>query len=59
MSTQKVSDLAALTTAADDDLLLISDISETESKSITVANLVNTQIDAANANSLAFAIALG
>ena len=44
MSTQKVSDLAALTTAADDDLLLISDISETESKKITVANLVNAPV---------------
>jgi hypothetical protein len=44
MSTQKVSDLAALATAADDDLLLISDVSETESKSITVANLVNAPV---------------
>ena len=44
MSTQKVSDLAALATAADDDLLLISDVSETESKKITVANLVNAPV---------------
>jgi hypothetical protein len=50
MSTQKVTALTALTTAADDDVLLISDVSESESKKITVANLVNSKVSTAVSN---------
>ena len=50
MSTQKVTDLTALASAADDDVLLISDVSESESKKITVANLVNSKVNTAVSN---------
>jgi hypothetical protein len=50
MSTQKVTGLTALTTAADDDVLLISDVSESASKKITVANLVNSKVNTAVSN---------
>ena len=39
MSTQKVSDLAELTTAADNDVLLISDVSTSVSKKIQKSNI--------------------
>ena len=41
MSTTKVSDLTELSTAADDDVLLITDTSENASKKITKSNLIS------------------
>jgi len=50
MSTQKVTDLTALASADDDDVLLISDVSASASKKITVANLVNSKVTTAVSN---------
>jgi hypothetical protein len=50
MSTQKVTDLTALASADDDDVLLISDVSASTSKKITVANLVNSKVTTAVSN---------
>jgi hypothetical protein len=46
MSTQKVTNLTELATAADNDVLLISDVSASASKKITVANLIDPKVAA-------------
>ena len=44
MADKKISELTELTTAADDDLLAIVDDSATETKKITVSNLLGTSV---------------
>jgi len=50
MSVIKISQLGELTSAADDDVLLITDTDASASKKITVANLVNSKVNTAVTN---------